>query len=194
MAVGPSDPQSRDSIRESELTHALAAVRSRLAMAAERAGRNVGEIELLAYYQILSGNRCCDFVSIGLSVSRRIAGTRSVGKGGRPHSAGCGFPADGFPRSALAHGGPDSAQQSPIAGPLGAHRALDRQLATGIRPRSGGDGDAGRRPTGQPAARVRSGQPGRRCVPRRRRRDDARGGRRGVCAGRGRGRAWSWSG
>ncbi|SPM42228.1 Uncharacterized pyridoxal phosphate-containing protein, affects Ilv metabolism, UPF0001 family [Mycobacterium numidiamassiliense] len=33
--------------RESELTHALAAVRSRLAVAAERAGRNVGEIELL---------------------------------------------------------------------------------------------------------------------------------------------------
>ena len=33
--------------RESELTHALAAVRSRLAAAAEAAGRNVGEIELL---------------------------------------------------------------------------------------------------------------------------------------------------
>ena len=33
--------------RESELTHALAAVRSRLAAAAERAGRNVSEIELL---------------------------------------------------------------------------------------------------------------------------------------------------
>ncbi len=33
--------------RESELTHALAAVRSRLAVAAEAARRNVGEIELL---------------------------------------------------------------------------------------------------------------------------------------------------
>jgi PLP dependent protein len=33
--------------RESELTHALAGVRSRLAAAAEAAGRNVGEIELL---------------------------------------------------------------------------------------------------------------------------------------------------
>lgn len=33
--------------RESELTHALAAMRSRLAAAAEAAGRNVGEIELL---------------------------------------------------------------------------------------------------------------------------------------------------
>ncbi|OBG96516.1 YggS family pyridoxal phosphate enzyme [Mycobacterium sp. E3251] len=33
--------------RETELTHALAAVRSRLAAAAEAAGRNVGEIELL---------------------------------------------------------------------------------------------------------------------------------------------------
>jgi pyridoxal phosphate enzyme (YggS family) len=33
--------------RQSELTHALAAVRSRLAAAAEAAGRNVGEIELL---------------------------------------------------------------------------------------------------------------------------------------------------
>ncbi|HTQ17947.1 YggS family pyridoxal phosphate-dependent enzyme [Mycobacterium sp.] len=34
-------------VRESELTHALAGVRSRLAAAAEAAGRNVGEIELL---------------------------------------------------------------------------------------------------------------------------------------------------
>ncbi|MCV7079562.1 YggS family pyridoxal phosphate enzyme [Mycobacterium szulgai] len=33
--------------RQSELTHALAAVRSRLSAAAEAAGRNVGEIELL---------------------------------------------------------------------------------------------------------------------------------------------------
>lgn len=33
--------------RESELTHALASVRSRLAAAAEAAGRNVGEIEVL---------------------------------------------------------------------------------------------------------------------------------------------------
>jgi PLP dependent protein len=33
--------------RESELTHSLAAVRSRLAAAADAAGRNVGEIELL---------------------------------------------------------------------------------------------------------------------------------------------------
>jgi len=46
MAVGASDPES-GSDRESELTHALAAVRSRLAAAAEAAGRNVGEIEVL---------------------------------------------------------------------------------------------------------------------------------------------------
>ncbi|ORV66731.1 YggS family pyridoxal phosphate-dependent enzyme [Mycobacterium gastri] len=38
---------SAQSDRQSELTHALAAVRSRLAAAAEAAGRNVGEIELL---------------------------------------------------------------------------------------------------------------------------------------------------
>ncbi|WP_420847886.1 YggS family pyridoxal phosphate-dependent enzyme [Mycobacterium riyadhense] len=37
----------KDGDRQSELTHALAAVRSRLAAAAEAAGRNVGEIELL---------------------------------------------------------------------------------------------------------------------------------------------------
>ena len=47
MAVGASDPGSNGSNRESELTHALAAMRSRLAAAAEAAGRNVGEIELL---------------------------------------------------------------------------------------------------------------------------------------------------
>lgn len=39
-------PDSR-SDRESELTHALASVRSRLAAAAEAVGRNVGEIEVL---------------------------------------------------------------------------------------------------------------------------------------------------
>jgi pyridoxal phosphate enzyme (YggS family) len=39
--------QGEDGARESELTHALAAVRSRLAAAAEAAGRNVSEIELL---------------------------------------------------------------------------------------------------------------------------------------------------
>src|SRR6201998_2958576 len=47
MAVRESERGSNGSNRESELTHALAAVRSRLAGAAEAAGRNVGEIELL---------------------------------------------------------------------------------------------------------------------------------------------------
>ena len=46
MAVGMPAPENRGD-RESELTRALAAVRSRLATAAEAAGRNVGEIELL---------------------------------------------------------------------------------------------------------------------------------------------------
>jgi PLP dependent protein len=47
---GPGQPdgsQEKQGNRESELTHALAAVRSRLAVAAEAAGRNVAEIELL---------------------------------------------------------------------------------------------------------------------------------------------------
>jgi PLP dependent protein len=46
MAVDPGS-QADPGDRESELTHALAAVRSRLAAAAEVAGRNVSEIELL---------------------------------------------------------------------------------------------------------------------------------------------------
>src|SRR5690348_8179056 len=46
MAVRIPAPDSR-SDRDSELTHALASVRSRLAAAAEAAGRNVGEIEVL---------------------------------------------------------------------------------------------------------------------------------------------------
>ncbi|OBH60583.1 YggS family pyridoxal phosphate-dependent enzyme [Mycobacterium sp. E2479] len=46
MAVGTPAPASR-SDRDSELTRALASVRSRLAAAAEAAGRNVGEIEVL---------------------------------------------------------------------------------------------------------------------------------------------------
>src|SRR5262249_56997862 len=49
MAVDMPARESRENPgnRESELTHALASVRSRLAAAAEAAGRNVGEIELL---------------------------------------------------------------------------------------------------------------------------------------------------
>src|SRR5262249_47556352 len=49
MAVDMPARESRENPgnRESELTQALAAVRSRLAAAAEAAGRNVGEIELL---------------------------------------------------------------------------------------------------------------------------------------------------
>ena len=46
MAVGMPAPDSRID-RDTELTHALASVRSRLAAAAEAAGRNVGEIEVL---------------------------------------------------------------------------------------------------------------------------------------------------
>jgi len=42
--------------RESELTHALAAVRSRLAIAAQASARNVGEIELLPITKFFSGN------------------------------------------------------------------------------------------------------------------------------------------
>jgi pyridoxal phosphate enzyme (YggS family) len=45
--AGGTPAQGNQGDRESELTHALAAVRSRLAAAAEAAGRNVGEIELL---------------------------------------------------------------------------------------------------------------------------------------------------
>lgn len=47
MAVDMGAAGASQGNRESELTHALAAVRSRLAMAAEAVGRNVGEIELL---------------------------------------------------------------------------------------------------------------------------------------------------
>ena len=57
--------------RESELTHALASVRSRLAMAAERAGRNVGEIELLAITKF--------FPVTDVAILSRL-GCRSVGE------------------------------------------------------------------------------------------------------------------
>jgi PLP dependent protein len=71
MGVDPADPQSRESNRESELTHALASVRSRLAMAAERAGRNVGEIELLAITKF--------FPVTDVAILSRL-GCRSVGE------------------------------------------------------------------------------------------------------------------
>jgi PLP dependent protein len=57
--------------RESELTHALAAVRSRLAMAAEAAGRNVGEIELLPITKF--------FPATDVAILSRL-GCRSVGE------------------------------------------------------------------------------------------------------------------
>lgn len=69
MAVGPAD--SRTGNRESELTHALAAVRSRLAMAAEAAGRNVGEIELLPITKF--------FPASDVAILSRL-GCRSVGE------------------------------------------------------------------------------------------------------------------
>jgi PLP dependent protein len=47
MAAEVAASRDDNGDRESELTHALAGVRSRLAAAAQAAGRNVGEIELL---------------------------------------------------------------------------------------------------------------------------------------------------
>jgi PLP dependent protein len=57
--------------RETELTHALAAVRSRLAVAAEGAGRNVGEIELLPITKF--------FPATDVAILSRL-GCRSVGE------------------------------------------------------------------------------------------------------------------
>ena len=151
MAV---DMPARAGDRESELTHALAAVRSRLAAAAEAAGRNVSEIELLPDYQILSGNRCRDFVAIGLSGCRRIARAGSGGEGRRSRSVVSGFPRRRTRGIALAHGGPDSAQQGPVAGPLGAYRPFGRQRAAGDGAGSGGGGGAGRGPPRSDPLRV----------------------------------------
>jgi pyridoxal phosphate enzyme (YggS family) len=57
--------------REAELTRALAAVRSRLAVAAEAAGRNVGEIELLPITKF--------FPATDVAILSRL-GCRSVGE------------------------------------------------------------------------------------------------------------------
>jgi hypothetical protein len=57
--------------RETELTHALAAVRSRLALAAEAVGRNVGEIELLPITKF--------FPATDVAILSRL-GCRSVGE------------------------------------------------------------------------------------------------------------------
>jgi pyridoxal phosphate enzyme (YggS family) len=67
MAVEMPD----DGNRESELTHALAAVRSRLARAAEAVGRNVGEIELLPITKF--------FPATDVAILSRL-GCRSVGE------------------------------------------------------------------------------------------------------------------
>jgi PLP dependent protein len=71
MAVGMSDSGSTQGNRETELTHALAAVRSRLAVAAEAAGRNVSEIELLPITKF--------FPASDVAILSRL-GCRSVGE------------------------------------------------------------------------------------------------------------------
>ncbi len=70
MTAMVGDMPAREN-RESELTHALAAVRSRLAVAAERAGRNVGEIELLPITKF--------FPATDVAILSRL-GCRSVGE------------------------------------------------------------------------------------------------------------------
>jgi pyridoxal phosphate enzyme (YggS family) len=70
MAVD-TQAQGNHGDRESELTHALAAVRSRLAAAAEAAGRNVGEIELLPITKF--------FPATDVAILSRL-GCRSVGE------------------------------------------------------------------------------------------------------------------
>jgi PLP dependent protein len=69
--VDMADPGSSQGNRESELTHALAAVRSRLAMAAEAVGRNVSEIELLPITKF--------FPATDVAILSRL-GCRSVGE------------------------------------------------------------------------------------------------------------------
>jgi pyridoxal phosphate enzyme (YggS family) len=73
MAVDvPADAnQGKLGNRESELTHALAGVRSRLAAAAEAAGRNVSEIELLPITKF--------FPATDVAILSRL-GCRSVGE------------------------------------------------------------------------------------------------------------------
>ncbi|MEE3066659.1 MAG: YggS family pyridoxal phosphate-dependent enzyme [Actinomycetota bacterium] len=66
-----ADAASSQGNRETELTHALAAVRSRLAAAAEAAGRNVGEIELLPITKF--------FPASDVAILSRL-GCRSVGE------------------------------------------------------------------------------------------------------------------
>ncbi|MGP0080134.1 MAG: YggS family pyridoxal phosphate enzyme, partial [Mycobacterium sp.] len=73
MAVGGPALENggNQSNRESELTHALAAVRSRLAIAAQAAARNVGEIELLPITKF--------FPATDVAILSRL-GCRSVGE------------------------------------------------------------------------------------------------------------------
>ena len=178
MPAGPGD-------RESELTHALAAVRSRLAAAAEAAGRNVGEIELLPITKF--------FPATDVAILSRL-GCRSVGES-RDQEASAKVaevarlsatsPRADLPdmhwhmvghiqrnkARSVAHWAhtAHSVDSSRLVTAL--DRAVSAALAEGRRHRS--------------AAGLRSGQPRRRRVSRRRRRFGAGGARPGVRAGRG---------
>ena len=175
-----SPAQGNRGERQSELTLALASVRSRLAGAAEAAGRNVAEIELLPITKFFPATDVAILSRLGCRVGRRIARAGSFGEGDRSRAVVSCVTGYGISGIAVAHGGPDSAQEGPVAGSLGAHRPFDRQPATGDRAGSGGDRCVGRAPTQQTAADLRAGQPGRRRVTRRRRHIHGRGASGGV--------------
>lgn len=65
MAVEAAASREDNGDRESELTHALAGVRSRLAAAAQAAGRNVGEIELLPVTKFFPATDVAIFSRLG---------------------------------------------------------------------------------------------------------------------------------
>lgn len=101
MAVGMSDSGSGQGNRETELTHALAAVRSRLAVAAEAAGRNVGEIELLPITKF--------FPATDVAILSRL-GCRSVGESREQEAAAKVAELTRLAAASAASGRPDSGE------------------------------------------------------------------------------------
>ena len=99
MAVGMSDSGAGQGDRETELTHALAAVRSRLAAAAEAAGRNVGEIELLPITKF--------FPATDVAILSRL-GCRAVGESREQEAAAKVAELTRLAAASVASGRPDS--------------------------------------------------------------------------------------
>ena len=184
MAGGTPASEGRGE-RETELTLALAAVRSRLAAAAEAAGRNVSEIELLPITKFFPatdvailarlGCRCVGESRDQEAAAKVAEVARLAGSSVRVDLPNMHWHMVGRIQRNKARSLANWAHTAHSVDSTRLVTALDRAVSTAL-----SEGAPART-----AARLRRSQPRRRRVPRRRRHHPARRARSGLRAGRG---------